>query len=142
MPSAASEEIGRQVSTDRRSNSWERKSKAIVYDPASYELKTERCEDLDSEKLLDLVTSFANPLGKSDSFEVPLPRWRNQVDIYLDPKARSGFVATIKLDKLKWTKNWQRRLGHNYKVLHVRGTKPGTTSRTSSRSTASILSGK
>ena len=145
MPSATSGNTGRQLSSERRSNSWDRKSKAIVYDPSLHELKTERCEDLNSKRnpLICRNNETKTDLeGKSDSFEVHLPRWRNRVDIYVDPEARSGFVASIQLDKLKWTKNWQRRLGRNYKVLHVRGLKPGTASRTSSRSSASIPIGK
>lgn len=48
MPSVVAGVPGQELSTERRTNSWDRKSKAIVYDPSSHELKTERCEDLDS----------------------------------------------------------------------------------------------
>lgn len=39
--------------------------------------------------------------------------------------ARTGFVATVRLDKLSTKKNWQRRLRQNYTVLRVKGLKPG-----------------
>ena len=142
MPSAASSEPSRELSTERRTNSWDRKCKAVVYDPSLHELKTERCEKLGRTLLPELIEPEPDSPDQFDSFEVPLPRWRNRVDIYMDPGARAGFVATVKLDKLKWTKNWQRRLRHNYTVLHVQGSKPGDMSRTSSRSTASMSVGK
>lgn len=68
----------------------------------------------------------------SEKFEVHLPPWRNRVDIYLDEKAREGFVATVNLSRLGSTKNWQRRFRHNYTSLYVKGAKPGETSRSTS----------
>lgn len=42
----------------------------------------------------------------------------------MDPKKRSGFVATVRLDRLGPAKVWQRRLRHNYKVLRIKGLEP------------------
>ena len=80
-------------------------------------------------------------LGKYNSFQVDLPWWRNRVDIYVDPKNKTGFVATVQLDRLGKIKNWQRRIGHNYTVLHVKGLKPDTPSRTSLSSSESMPGG-
>ncbi len=74
------------------------------------------------------------------SFPVHLPRWSNRVDIYVDDKHKSGFVASIHLGQLKWRKNWARRLRINYTVLHVKGTKPNTPLRVNSDSSASTTS--
>ncbi|KAL2058178.1 hypothetical protein ABVK25_001796 [Lepraria finkii] len=98
-------------------------TKAIVYDPSSHQLETEYCKDLNS---------------KYASFQVDLPWWRNRVDIYVDPRTKTGFVATVQLNRLGSIKNWQRRFGHNYTVLLVKGSKPSAPSRTSSRSTTSM----
>ncbi len=59
-------------------------------------------------------------LGKSNAYEISLPRWRNRVDIYTDMEAKTGFLATLRLDRLGAVKNLQRRLGRNYQVLYVR----------------------
>ena len=85
--------------------------------------------------------SRTDSLGKHDSFQVDLPWWRNRVDIYVDPKTKTGFVATVQLNKLGKIKNWQRHMGHNYTVLHVKGLKPDTPSRTSSNSSESMPGG-
>ncbi|CAF9942097.1 MAG: hypothetical protein HETSPECPRED_005084 [Heterodermia speciosa] len=94
----------------RRTNSWEKNpSKAFVYDPSSHKLSTD----------------YLSTLDKTENFEIDLPWWRNTVDIYVDSVARTGFVATVRLDKLSTKKNWQRRLRQNYTVLRVKGLKPG-----------------
>jgi len=97
-----------------------------VYDPSSHKLSTDYLSKLDSQLLnfyslavLWLILTIA-----SDNFEVHLPWWRNSVDIYVDSVARTGFVATVRLDKLGPKKNWQRRLRQNYTVLRVKGLKP------------------
>ena len=77
-------------------------------------------------------------VAECDSYQVHLPRWSNKVDIYLDPKNRSGFIATVRLDRLGPAKNWQRRFRHNYKVLHVKGLELKKGSRPSTGSSASI----
>ena len=82
--------------------------------------------------------NVADFVADCDSFPIDLPRWRNRVDIYVCPENRSGFVATVQLDRLGPAKNLQRRFGHKYRVLHVKGLKPGTASRTSSSSSASM----
>ena len=109
-----------------RTNSWEKNPlKAIIYDPSSHSLSTEYLSTLDSQ-FCQVTTLFPqlNFQTETDNFEVHLPWWRNTVDIYVDAAARSGFVATVRLDKLGAKKNWQRRLKHNYTVLRVKGPKP------------------
>lgn len=85
---------------------------------------------------ISLSSLGSNLLGKTDSIKVHLPRWRNRVDIYIDEEARSEFVATVKLDRLGRKRNWQRRLGHNYTTLYVKGLRPEEP-RTSSSSAVS-----
>ena len=58
------------------------------------------------------------------SFQVHLPRWRNRVDIYLDEKKKTGLVTSIDLGQIGVKRNLKRRLGYNYRVLHVKGVKP------------------
>ena len=62
-------------------------------------------------------------VGESNSFEVSLPQWRNQVHVYIDMEAWQDYMATLKLDRIGLKKKWQRHLGMNYKVLHVKGQK-------------------
>ncbi|CAD6587529.1 MAG: hypothetical protein ASARMPREDX12_002924 [Alectoria sarmentosa] len=123
MASANQENPGQQLSAEHRTSSWDHKPQAIVYDPSLDKLETVKCENLNS---------------KCDSFPVHLPWWSNKVDIYVDAKNRSGFVATVQLDRLGPAKNWQRRFRRNYTVLHVKGLKPGKASRASSSPSASI----
>ena len=82
--------------------------------------------------------NVADFVADCDSFPIDLPRWRNRVDIYVCPEDRSGFVATVQLDRLGPAKNLQRRFGHKYRVLHVKGLKPGIASRASSSSSTSM----
>lgn len=56
-----------------------------------------------------------------NSFEVQLSRWRNQVNFFTIKEAKTGFICTIRLDRLGFVKIFQRRLGLNYQVLHVNG---------------------
>ena len=63
-------------------------------------------------------------IEESNSFEIQLPRWRNRVHVYADMEEQRGYAATLRLDRLGLKKNWQRRLGINYRVLHVKGKKP------------------
>lgn len=94
----------------QRSTSWEVKHpEAIIYNPEDHELSTVQLAVLERD---------------SNKFEVYLPRWQNRVDIYVDRKGKSGFVASVRLDKLGRSKNWQRRLRHNYTSLYVKGQKP------------------
>lgn len=123
MGSANQDHSGQQLSTEHRTSSWDHKPQAIVYDPSLDKLETVKRENLNIE---------------CDSFPVHLPWWSNKVDIYVDPENRSGFVATVQLDRLGTAKNWQRRLRRNYTILHVKGLKPGKFSRTSSSSSASV----
>ena len=112
----------------RRTPSWENKTlKAIVYDPESHAISTEKVSVLESASLHHLppIDTQTKSLEESDNLQVHLPSWRNTVDIYLNAESRSAFVATIRLDKqLSSSQNWQRRLRRNYKVLYVKGLKP------------------
>ena len=127
-----------QLSAEDRTSSWDHKSQAIVYDPSLDKLETVKCENLNSEWDTVAARNLLTLLAKCDSFPVHLPWWSNKVDIYVDPESRSGFIATVRLDRLGPAKNWQRRLRHNYTVLHVKGLKPGRASRASSSASASI----
>lgn len=126
------------IASSGRSLSWDRKEpQAIVYDPSKQALSTLSLTTL--ERMFSCrngCITVADRTETSEKFEVHLPPWRNRVDIYLNEKAREGFVATVHLDRLGSTKNWQRRLRHNYTSLYVKGAKPGETSRTSSVSMA------
>ena len=112
----------------KRTPSWENKTlKAIVYDPESHDISTEEVSILESAFLqpFPATATHTKSLEESDNFQVYLPSWRNRVDIYLNAESRSAFVATIRLDKqLSPSKNWQRRLRRNYKVLYVKGLRP------------------
>jgi len=70
------------------------------------------------------ITTSDLLVEETNSFEVQLPRWRNHVDVFKDMESELGFVATLRLDRIGMKKNWQRRLGYNYKVLYVKGKKP------------------
>lgn len=61
----------------------------------------------------------------TNSFEVQLPRWRNRVHVYEDQEKLLGYIFTLRLDRLGFVKNCKRRLGYDYKVLHVKGERPG-----------------
>ena len=115
-------------SRSSRTSSWENKGlKAIVYDPESHDISTEKLSILESTSLHQLhpITTYTKSLVESDNLRVYLPSWRNKVDIYLNADSRSAFVATIRLDKqLSQSQNWQRRLRRNYKVLYVKGLRP------------------
>lgn len=115
-----------RCSSGSRTDSWEKSPlKAIVYDPSSHKLSTDYLSTLDSQSPKNCRSCSQLTFNiETDNFEVHLPWWRNTVDIYVDAEARSGFVATVRLDKLGPKKNWQRRLRHNYTILRVKGPKP------------------
>ncbi|CAF9909486.1 hypothetical protein IMSHALPRED_008377 [Imshaugia aleurites] len=96
--------------TRRRTSSWESESpKALVFDPDHPDNVTEEAATAENKA--------------SNSLEVQLPRWRNRVHIYED-QAKEGYIFTLRLDRLGFRKNCKRRLGYDYKVLHVKGEKP------------------
>ena len=135
MNSTDEDHLGRQVSSEHRTSSWDHKQQALVYDPSMDTLETEECGGECRHLARKLLLSC---IAHCDSYPVHLPWWSNKVDIYLDPKNRSGFIATVRLDRLGPAKVWQRRLRHNYTVLHVKGLKPEKDFGTSARSSASI----
>ena len=135
MHSSDEDRSGRQLSAESRTSSWDNKLQAIVYDPAMDSFGTEECGGM----FKNLATRYSlTCVAHCDSYQVHLPWWSNKVDIYQDPENRSGFIATVRLDRLGAAKVWQRRLRHNYKVLHVKGLKPEKSSGTSTRLSASI----
>ena len=69
------------------------------------------------------IKSNSPDTEETNVFEVQLPRWRNRVHIYEDPE-KKGYIFTLRLDRLGFVKNCKRRLGYDYKVLHVKGDKP------------------
>ena len=62
-----------------------------------------------SDPKITRLTPHSPVIGPS--FEVPLPRWRNRIDIYYDPKTRRDFLSSIHMGQLGLWKNLQRRLG-------------------------------
>ena len=81
---------------------------------------------LDVEEINDKPTaSYFNHgqrlVEESNSFEISLSQWRNQVHVYIDMEARQGYMATLRLDRIELKKKRQRHLGMNYKMLHVKG---------------------
>ena len=61
---------------------------------------------------------------ETNVFEVRLPRWRNRVHVCQEPENK-GYISTLRIDRLGFVKNCKRRLGIDYRVLHVKGDKPG-----------------
>lgn len=121
---ASSNQSKREYSRLQRHLRWDSKhSKVIVYDPCSHELKTEDWNTVES---------------KYETFPVPLPLWRNRVDIYAYPETEKGFIATVQLVRLGFTQNLERRLGKNSRIMLVKGKKPASGSMSASTSAASI----
>lgn len=116
------------TSLKRRTSKWEHDpQQALVLEPENRHLTIEDINDSNSKyrpSLLGHRIASHVQIEATNSFEVQLPRWRNHVDIFKDMESELGFVATLQLDQLGLKKNWQRRLGMNYKVLHVKGKKP------------------
>jgi len=110
----------------RRSSTWKPDpQQALVYRAESDDLAFEDVTEINSQLLEhdSVARELTLWLEISNSFEVQLPRWRNRVYVYADKKSKTGFVATIRLDRLGPVKNLQRRLGLNYRTLHVKGNK-------------------
>ena len=63
--------------------------------------------------------------GETNVLEIQLPRWRNRVDIYEGPDNEQDFLFTIRIDRFGFIKNCKRRLGIDYRVLHIKSDKPG-----------------
>lgn len=70
---------------------------------------------------LSIYQSLLMFLQEKTFLSMKLPRWRNRVNIYVDPKKQSGLVASVKLNRLGTRTTWRRRLGHKYNVLYVKG---------------------
>lgn len=140
MGNGTQQQLGHR-SSGSRTNSWDKAPvKAIVYDPTSRRLSTDYLSTLESQSDDSNAHSQLTRKTESDNFQVHLPWWRNSVDIYVDAEARSGFVATVRLDKLGLKKNWQRRLRQNYTVLRVKGPKPNGNEETMSFNSAEVTS--
>jgi predicted phage tail protein len=61
----------------------------------------------------------SNMSETSDLIRVDLPHWANWVDIYIDGKTKTGFIASVQMKRLGAKKNWQRHLGYNYTRMFV-----------------------
>ena len=131
--------LGERLPPEHHRSDSNHKPQKIIYDPSLDTFETVDSGNLNGESWsVSAHENAANFIADCDSFTVDLPRWRNRVDIYVGSENRSGFVATVQLDRLGQAKNWQRRLSHKYRILHVKGLKPGTVSRTSSNPSAPI----
>ena len=103
---------------------------ALVYQQGEPHLGVEEINEVNSKlSKCTLHPDFHVPrliLTKEESngFEIQLPRWRNRVFLYPNMEEKTGYPVSLRLDRLGWKKNWQRRLGINYTVLHVKGKKP------------------
>ena len=97
----------------------------FIYDPHEHDLYTEKQINLRCAYFSDLKITRLTPHSPviGPSFEVPLPRWRNWVDLYIDPETRCDFLSSIHMGQLGLWKNLQRRLGIDYTTLHIKGTK-------------------
>ena len=107
--------------------SWGPKSpKALVFNPWKPVEVTEEEANEQNSKIYPYERAYGSDgrTEASNSFEVQLPRWRNRVHVYEDP-AKTGYICTLRLDRVGFIKNCKRRLGYDYKVLHVKGEKPG-----------------
>ncbi|MCJ1452588.1 hypothetical protein MMC28_002931 [Mycoblastus sanguinarius] len=72
-----------------------RRGSAIVFDPATLTLTTEKVQRLES--------THATKPKKA-------PKWANRVDIY-DESESNRLVATLNLGKLSWSTNMKRLVG-------------------------------
>ena len=99
---------------------------SIVYDPALQTLTFDATETL--VIMAGKATLFTHlykrkliltHLANNEVFEVPLPPWRNVVDIFTDAE-RTNFLGSAHLQKIGFNKNLQRRLGIDYTRLYVR----------------------
>lgn len=110
-----------------RTKKWERDpQKALVFKAGVYDLLVEditECNSMYRHLSPCHITKAHKITEESNAFEVQLPRWRNRVDMFKDMEAEMGFVVELHLNKIGLKKNWQRRLGLNYTVLHVKGNK-------------------
>lgn len=116
---------------DHRSKSWDRNLPlALVYQQGEPHLGVEEINEVNSKlSKCTLRLDFEIPRliltkEESNAFEIQLPRWGNRVFLYPNMEEKTGYPVSLRLDRLGWKKNWQRRLGLNYTVLHVKGKKP------------------
>jgi hypothetical protein len=105
-----------------RRSSWGVKSpEAIIYHPIEDELVTQKLEEAESKpppRRIDEMKD-SDESGTSGLIRVDLPHWANRVDIYMDGKEKTGFIASVKMKRLGAKKNWQRHLGYNYTHMFV-----------------------
>ena len=108
-----------------RKKSWPlvKEPQVILYHPREDKFSIEKEADLQNCKknLSQLMRcdSLLTTAGGSKAINVPLPKWCNRVSIYLDPINKSQFVASVRISRIGWIKNWQRRTGRNYTSLYI-----------------------
>ena len=113
-------------STPTQANNADDKKVVIIYDPLKHNIYTEKQIDLHRAYLpwpeKPRLRGCSSVIGPS--CEVPLPKWRNWVNIYVDHESRHQFVSSIHMGQLGLWKNLQRRLRLDYTALYVKGKKP------------------
>ena len=100
--------------------------KVVVYDHGAHDLYTNDEAVFDNSKSEKRILYFSNltSLDEKYAYCMDLPRWRNRVNLNVDPDLKSLFLAEVRIDKIGWRKNWQRRLRINYTKIYVKGPKP------------------
>ena len=86
--------------------------RVIVFDPVKRTLTTEKAKNLDSKQVSLRVCGYYHNLcavEKVTSSE-KAPKWGSRVSIY-EKSGSKRMIATLNLDKLKWTENVQRHCG-------------------------------
>ena len=122
--SQESKEFLSKKNSPSHSNKGNEPCRVILYDPISYGLETKKLALLQGVPLriccqLSHYTKCTG--GDIEAFEVPMPSWRNTVNIYLNSEKQSGFIAQIHLNRLGKRRNMQRRLRQDFTKLYVKG---------------------
>ena len=85
--------------------------RVIVFDPVKQTLTTQKAKNLDSKYPCACAKYYHNfcAVQKATSKE-KAPKWGSRVSIY-EKSGSKRMIATLNLDKLKWTENVQRHCG-------------------------------
>ena len=94
-----------------------------MYDLYSHELKIEDGSTVEC-KIPSPHRNLLRQIANYETFRVRLPLWRNKVDIYANFEKENGFIATVHLARLGVTKNLERRLRKNSRVMIVKVQQP------------------
>ncbi|KAI9797779.1 MAG: hypothetical protein M1833_005281 [Piccolia ochrophora] len=118
---------GNALRAPKRSKSWGKETKALVYDATNHTVSLEKIAKVNGEIRLERrnfsIQESTHVSADIKPIEiVPVPRWDNRVEIYLsspvDEMAPKDYFAAVNLDRLGMGVNMQRRLGH-IKNLYV-----------------------